>query len=359
MISAMVWSTIGSVERRAERSARAVARDDAPPRSHDPVISAIAIATFVIGSAIWIRRKGLFIQTDTVVLWVLAGLFAVTLTDLSRWGTRLLWDWLPLGALLVFYDQSAPLVRWLGTPLHIHLQVNFDELLFGKPLLTVQLQHLLGQTRAIQWFEYPMWGMYMTHFFAALVVAGFLWRFRYARFRQFRTQIIILSGIGFATYVLYPAAPPWYVADRLHELPEIYRTVFITWGHLGLKTAGSIANGAIEGNDLGNQLAAVPSMHAAISLYIACFFWRGARPWLRALLVIYVLGMALTLVYSGEHYVFDIVVGWFYTVVVLSGAAAFARYRGRRSTNAAPAPADVNGAPAHAVAVRTSRSAGT
>ncbi len=301
-------------------------------RRHDPVIGAIAVGTFVIGSAIWIHRKGLFIQTDTVVLWVLCGLVALTLTDLTRWGLRLLWDWLPLGALLVFYDQSAPLVRWLGTPLHTSLQVNFDELLFGKPLLTLQLQHLFNQGLKVRWFEYPMWGIYMTHFFMALVVAGLLWRFSYERFRQFRTQIIILSTLGFATYVLYPAAPPWYLADHLHVLPKIYRTVFITWGHLGLRTAGSIADGAIEGNDLGNQLAAVPSMHAAISLFIACFFWRGARPWLRVVLVVYVLGMAFSLVYSGEHYFFDIVLGWFYTVVVV-GATALLRHR-RRSRSA-------------------------
>src|ERR1700683_3854343 len=124
-----------SVARSSSADELASSVSPADTRRGDPVISAIAIGTFVIGSGIWIARKGLFIQTDTVVLWVLAGLFALTLTDLSRWGLRLLWDWLPLGALLVFYDQSAPLVKWLGTPLHTSLQVNFDELLFGKPLL--------------------------------------------------------------------------------------------------------------------------------------------------------------------------------------------------------------------------------
>ena len=336
MMRRVVWSAMSRAERRAGSPAPVDRRaQPGAVRRGDPVISAIAIGTFLLGSAIWIHRKGLFIHTDTVVLWVVAGLFALTLTDLSRWGLRLLWDWLPLAALLIFYDQSAPLVRFFGTPLHTSLQVNFDEFLFGKPLLTVELQHLLGQTRAVQWFEYPMWGLYMTHFFMALVVAGALWRFSYARFRQFRAQIVVLSTLGFATYVLYPAAPPWYLADRLHELPEIYRTVFITWGKLGLHTAGSISDGAIDGNDLGNQLAAVPSMHAAISLFVACFFWRGARAWIRVLLVVYVLGMAFTLVYSGEHYFFDIVIGWFYTALVVGGTAALRRYRRSRS-QAAP-----------------------
>jgi membrane-associated phospholipid phosphatase len=49
------------------------------------------------------------------------------------------------------------------------------------------------------------------------------------------------------------------------------------------------------------------------------------------LLVVYVLGMAFTLVYSGEHYLFDIVIGWLYTVVLLGGTAALARYRRSRS----------------------------
>jgi membrane-associated phospholipid phosphatase len=302
------------------------------------MISAIAIGTFVVGSAVWIAYKGLFVQTDTVVLWVLAGLFALTLTDVRRWGLRLLWDWLPLGALLVLYDQSAPLAKWFGRPLHINLQVQFDEAIFGKPLLTLQLQHAFGQTQAVRWWEYPMWAIYMTHFFMALVVAGLLWRFSYSRFRQFRAQIVVLTTLGFVTYIAYPAAPPWYLAQKLHLLPWIYRTVFEAWTKVGLHTAGSLVNNAIEGNGLGNQLAAVPSMHAAISLFIACFFWRGARPWLRVVLVAYVLAMAFTLVYSGEHYFFDIVVGWLYTVLVLCGTSAIRAYRRARAKPADASP---------------------
>lgn len=326
----MVSSTIGRVDRRA-------ASHIASGRRSDPLISVIAIATFVLGSAIWIARKGLFIQTDTVVLWVLTGLFVLTLTDLSRWSRGLLLDWLPLALLLVFYDQSALLVKALGTPVHTVVGVRFDELLFGKPVLTVQLQHLFGQTSAVSWWEYPMWGLYMTHFFLALVIAGYLWRFSYERFRNFRTQIVILSTFGFGTYVLFPAAPPWYLADHLSQLPWIQRTVFETWGQLGLHTAGSLVDGPIAGNDLGNQLAAVPSMHAAISLFVAGFFWRRARPWLRAVLVLYVLGMAFTLVYSGEHYVFDIVVGWCYAVIVLVGARVLAARRSRAGADAVSA----------------------
>jgi membrane-associated phospholipid phosphatase len=310
----------------------------APARrwSRDRVVGALGVGAFLVGSAIMVARKGLFIQTDTVFIWVIAGLVALSLTDLRRFGPRLLLDWLPLALLFILYDYSRNLSEWLGTPTHMYLQIHFDEFLFGKPLLTLKLQHLFGQTKAVRPWEYLMFGVYMTHFFLDLVIAAFLWRFAYPRFRQYRAQLVTLFTLGFLTYALYPADPPWIVSQKLHKLPTIYRAVFEVWGHIGLHTAGSILE---HGNEFGNQLAAVPSMHAAVSLFICLFFWRGARAWLRAVLVVYVLAMAFTLVYSGEHYVFDVVVGWFYAVLVIAGAFVIARLRASRSTAAERAAA--------------------
>jgi membrane-associated phospholipid phosphatase len=292
----------------------------------DRIIGAFGVGAFVAISIYLVASRGLFIYTDTVFLWVIAGLVAVSLTDLRRVGLRLLGDWLPLGLLFVLYDYSRNLSSWLGTQTHSALQIRFDELLFGAPLLTVKLQHWFGQTTAVRSWEYALWGVYMTHFFLAIVIAGLLWRFAYPRFRQFRNQIVALYTIGFATYVLYPADPPWLVSQKLHKLPLIYRVVFEAWGKLGLRTAGSILE---HGNELGNQVAAVPSMHAGVSLFICLFFWRGARPWLRALLAAYVVAMAFTLVYSGEHYFFDIVTGWLYAIAVIVAAPALTRLRER------------------------------
>ena len=290
------------------------------------MVGALGLGAFLAGSVIMLARKGLFIQTDTIFLWVIAGLLALSLTDLRRFGPRLIVDWLPLALLFVLYDYSRSLSQWLGVSTHSSLQINFDELLFGKPLLTVKLQHWLGQSKVVRPWEYGLFGVYMTHFFLALVIAAALWRFAYPRFREFRTQLVALYTVGVATYVLYPADPPWLVSQKLHALPRIYRVVFEVWGNVGLHTAGSIVE---HGNELGNQVAAVPSMHAATSLFICLFFWRGARPWLRVLMVVYVLAMALTLIYSGEHYVFDVVVGWLYAVAVIAGASAFERVRAR------------------------------
>jgi membrane-associated phospholipid phosphatase len=321
MFTPPVIDSGGRADGRVARVARLV---DPRDRSREWWVGALGVGAFVLGSAFMVARKGLFIQTDTVFIWVILGLLALSLTDLRRFGPRLLLDWLPLAALFILYDYSRNLAEWLGTPTHMSLQIHFDEFLFGKPLLTIKLQHLLGQTKAVRFWEYGMWGVYMTHFFAGLVVAALLWRFAYPRFRQFRAQLVTLYTLGFLTYALYPADPPWIVSQKLHKLPVIYRTVFEVWTRVGLHTAGSLLE---HGNEFGNQLAAVPSMHAAVSLFICLFFWRGARWWLRALLVTYVLAMAFTLVYSGEHYVFDVVVGWAFAIIVIVGAALLRRVR--------------------------------
>jgi membrane-associated phospholipid phosphatase len=60
-----------------------------------------------------------------------------------------------------------------------------------------------------------------------------------------------------------------------------------------------------------NDVAALPSLHAAYPLLLLLFFW-GAGRTVRLGLGAYVLAMAFTLVYTGEHYVSDIVVGWAY-----------------------------------------------
>ena len=61
-------------------------------------------------------------------------------------------------------------------------------------------------------------------------------------------------------------------------------------------------------------------------MLLLLFFW-GAGRWARAGLIAYVLAMAFTLVYAGEHYVADILIGWLYAAAVVAGVAWARRRR--------------------------------
>ena len=57
-----------------------------------------------------------------------------------------------------------------------------------------------------------------------------------------------------------------------------------------------------------NAVAAMPSLHMAGAVLVALVVWR-AVPWARPLAIAYPMAMALTLVYTGEHYVADVAAG--------------------------------------------------
>jgi membrane-associated phospholipid phosphatase len=68
-------------------------------------------------------------------------------------------------------------------------------------------------------------------------------------------------------------------------------------------------------------------------MLLLLFFW-NRTPKLRPLLVAYPLFMTFSLVYTGEHYVFDVLAGWLCAAVV---HAVYTRLESRRASRAADA----------------------
>ena len=85
-----------------------------------------------------------------------------------------------------------------------------------------------------------------------------------------------------------------------------------------------------------NLVAAVPSLHSAFTALVAMFLWGRVRPRLRPLLALYPLAMGLTLIATGEHYFFDVLLGWLYAGAVM---AAWAWWERRRAQQAQAVPA--------------------
>jgi hypothetical protein len=300
-------------------------------------LTVLSFGLFIAVTVALIAVNGLFLSRDLLFLWVLVGLLALSVSDLKRWVRGLIFDWLPFAAWLVLYDLSRFFSEKLGTVPHVAPQINADRFLFGDPVPTVRLQAALNTAGQVAWFDYVVWGVYMTHYFATLVIAAILWRFAYPRFREFRRMVLTLATFGFITYVAFPAVPPWMAAAQ-HQLEPVRRIVNVdVWNDLGVQVANSLVE---NGSSFFNQVAAVPSLHAAYPLLFLLFFWAGARWYWRVLLVAYPLAMAFTLVYSGEHYVFDILLGWVYAVMAFALVRAWDRWREARRVKKEPvAPA--------------------
>lgn len=92
------------------------------------------------------------------------------------------------------------------------------------------------------------------------------------------------------------------------------------WEAIGLDGTGKLLN---AGQALSNPVAAMPSLHSGFAMLIVAFFLPRVRKRWWPLLFAYPLAMTFTLVYTGDHYIIDVLVAWLYVALtfVIVGAA--------------------------------------
>lgn len=326
-----------------------------------------ALLTWIVVIVFWVRRDGITYDRNTLLICICTGLMAASIGH--RNALLVVRDWLPFALVLLLYDYTRGAALWFGRPTEWHLQINFDRALFFGHEPTVWLQSKLKEPFP-PWWEVIVSLVYVSFFFLPYVVAGVLYVRNRVRWKQFILRFVAISFIGLVGFVAFPAAPPWAAAlchssdviggpsdpscmdqhpgfiqdggmlgkvtlSHQGAAPWIERISTRGWDKLGVPQARALVD---EGQATSNEVAAVPSLHAAISSLITVFFWRRLRKRWRPLLAGYALVMAFTLVYAAEHYVFDILLGWLLTGVVNHLFTRWERRAGRESTKPVGAP---------------------
>jgi membrane-associated phospholipid phosphatase len=275
---------------------------------------------FIALSLVLLATIGIPDHRDIIAVWLLLGLFAFSLSDVRGFARGLVFDWVPFFGVLVAYDSLRGVAKGLFAT-HYLPQLRVDQWLFGGTAPTVWLQRHLW-TGHVHIYDVLATCVYITHFLATPVLAAVLWKLDRRRFRTFMWMVLALSAAGLATYALYPAAPPWMAADA-GLLPHLTRIAPQVMQSIHIHFAGTALE---KGYAYANNVAAVPSLHTAFALLVAYTLWPRRRTWWRPLLALYPLAMALSLVYTGEHYVSDVLLGWLYAVA----AIAFVRWAAAR-----------------------------
>jgi len=283
------------------------------------------VAAFVASTFVW----GLQQSGDRVGLWVLGALLIAGLSRPRGW-TRVVLDFVPLLALLTIYDFLRGQAKGLVGHVFTYPQIRIDEWLFGGTVPTIGLQHALYTPGRVHVWDYAAFLVYLSYFFVPLAVAGLLWKFAHHLFHRYVALWIGLAMAAFVTYALYPASPPWMASDQGH-LARLVRITPVISQELGVNAARFMGS-----QQFVNRVAAVPSLHAATILLISLFFWPYTTRW-RWLLIVYPLAMGFALVYLGEHYAFDVLLGWLYAVVVyVGGSWLWNQWEFRRASGAQP-----------------------
>ena len=220
-------------------------------------------------------------------------------------------DWAPFVVLLLGYEYLRGLAPQLGMRVNLTPMIAADRWLFGG-IPTVQLQRAFYDPQHLRFYDYLFTVVYMLHFILPLVFAFLVWMRDRSRYHRFVAALITLSFAGFLTYVLFPAGPPWMAAQKglIPPVQDVFATTlgkFITPG--GVPTVYGIMG--------PNPVAAMPSLHAAypvlVYLFLVRFYGRKGH-----LFLPYVLLVGISIVYTGQHYVIDALVGALYALVAFA-----------------------------------------
>jgi len=270
---------------------------------------ALAVGLYVGLSAVVVGFAG-FPDRQWLLVWLLGLVFLLGWRN-QQPVLRTLFDWLPLLVILAAYDLVRSHADSLIKRAHLEPMIKFDEWIGFGTAPSVRLQDALFDAKHPHWYDYVSLVVYSSHFLAAITIGLCVYFVARGRFVQYAFTFLVCSLAGFATYVIYPAVPPW-MASRQGALPHLSRAVDVIWSHVGLDFLAKVFSGDTK---YSNPVGALPSEHAAYPLLFLLLFWAAASPRWRVVLVAYVVAMAFVLVYFAEHYVFDILAGYVYAVV--------------------------------------------
>ena len=233
-----------------------------PSPSAPPVAYVAALAAVIVSWGLPLARGQLF-------FWVLLGLaaFSVAAWRSGAHAARLA-PWL---GLLVAYDGLRGAVSVpRATPTSPRRSPSTAAR--GGAVPTVWLQQRLWSAGHLHWYDYGVWGVYLTHFFVVWLVAAMLWRAARARFAPLRDRDGRPHAVGVPRLLALPGAAA-VARGEAGRIGPVDRIVPLVWDHIGLASIESV----YDNGGLVNTVAAMPSLHAAYPMMLLLFFWDAGR----------------------------------------------------------------------------------
>ncbi len=259
--------------------------------------------------------RGLAITPD-----VLAVAFGLTAVLLGR-GRLFLRDWIPFVALLLAYELMRGIADDTGLGVHVSDMVVADRLVSFGLIPTQVLQDALRPAGDVDPIAIGATVVYMLHFALPLVTGYVLWMWRRPQFYDFVGALILLSLAGFVTYLLVPAAPPWWAANAgvidgpdgtpvlAYLKPAAFETLAETLGFDGAYLYSFAFAGVNP-----NLVAAFPSLHVAYP-FLAFLVLRRAFGRIGWLALGYTVLVSFSVIYTGDHWIVDAFAGVAYAYV--------------------------------------------
>lgn len=251
---------------------------------------ALAALSFVLAAA------GLQPLSSSPHRWFVA-LLAPALVLGMTW--RYVSSFVPFGLLLLLYEWLRTGAHRINPHAYYLPQIRADELIGLGTVPSVRLQGWLWNGTHRGPFENELTLIHSLHLAVVLVVLFCVLAVSQRAYLQAATAFLATAFAAVIGFVLFPAAPPWLAAQHgligpLTRIRELGRP--------------PPAPGTLTRLFDDNQVAAIPSLHAGWSMMVVLVVHRWF-PRLTPLAVAYWLTQQFAVVYLGEHYVIDLVIG--------------------------------------------------
>ncbi len=252
---------------------------------------------------------------------VLAVAFALIALFLGR-GLLFLRDWIPFVALFLAYELMRGIADNAGFPVHMHDVIAVERVIAFGHLPNELLQDIFDPARGVNGWTILATSVYMLHFVLPIVTAFLLWLWRRRIFYSYVAAFIVLSMVGFVTFLLLPVAPPWMAADSgalngpdgrpviAYLKPDAFTALA---NALGFNGTWLTTYTFYEVNP--NGVAAFPSLHAAYP-FLSFLVLRQAFGRVGWLAFGYFLLASLSIMLTGDHYLVDVLGGVIYASAV-------------------------------------------
>lgn len=208
----------------------------------------------------------------------------------------------------ILFDSMKAFPNYLYNPVHVESLYNAEKSLFGIHFQNqVITPNEYWRQRTNTFFDIISGIFYLCWVPVPLIFSGYLFFTNRKQFMHFSLTFLFVNIIGFVIYYVYPAAPPWYV--------QHYGFQFIA--HTPGNTAGlqrfdnffhtSIFNALYAKSS--NVFAAMPSLHSAYPLITLYYGIKNRLGSINILFAVIMVGIWFAAVYSGHHYVLDVLAG--------------------------------------------------
>jgi membrane-associated phospholipid phosphatase len=264
-----------------------------------PVLLVVALLAVLILILI-LSKRFFFVPKILIILLVILAVTALGKVKIF------LQDWFVFIGFIYLFDSFRGSIYIatcrLGLPVHTLYVIRIEQFLFGG-VPSVMLQDFFFRshsTSGFGWFEKFITVAHGSHFVAFLMVGFIIWLYRPRFFRFFKVSFYLTIFLGLLGYFAVPTVPPWMASTVFGLLPRIIRFNAIIY---------NLAIPDISSGFDTNPIAAMPSLHAAFPFLCALILWRvyRSKAWP---FYLYALLMQFAIIYTGDHYVTDVLAGF-------------------------------------------------